>query len=136
MAVGGLIVCVLTSIHGGLLCRVTERHVYCSPRRDYSFGKSLELWPMVALLLSTLLGRPGIYIYTRWKERANGKMVRNRWWWLRFADCNWKIRDLYCKRACERIGKGGIRVLYVRETSDIKEDRLITCSRYSGLKGV
>lgn len=64
MAVGGLIVCVLTSIHGGLLCRVTERHVYCSPRRDYSFGKSLELWPMVALLLSTLLGRPGIYIYT------------------------------------------------------------------------
>lgn len=71
MAVGGLIVCVLTSIHGGLLCRVTKRHVYCSPRRDYSFGKSVELWPMVALLLSTLLGRPGI-LYTHGGK--NGRM--------------------------------------------------------------
>lgn len=28
--------------------------------------------------------------------RTANKMARNHWW-LRFADCNSKIRDLYCK---------------------------------------
>lgn len=114
MAVGGLIVCVLTSIHGGLLCRhvtFTERHVYCSSRRDYSFGKSVELWPMVALLLSTLLGRPGIY--TPWKERANGNKMAP------VGGCDSRIVSrryaiFIVNGPANEQGKGGIRVLYVR----------------------
>lgn len=135
MAVGGLIVCVLTSIHGGLLCRVTERHVYCSPRRDYSFGKSLELWPMVALLLSTLLGRSGIYVHT--VERTGERRIK---WPETIGGCGSRIVTrryaiFIVKRACERKGRN-TRFSYVCITSDIRGGRLITCSRYSGLKGV
>lgn len=86
---------------------------------------------MVALLLSTLLGRPGIY--TPWKERANGNKM------ARVGGCDSRIVSrryaiFIVNGPANEQGKGGIRVLYVRETSDIRGDRLITCSRYSGFK--
>lgn len=77
------------------------------------------------------------YIYVHTVERTDERRIK---WPATIGGCGSRIVTrryaiFIVKRACERKGRN-TRFSYVCITSDIRGGRLITCSRYSGLKGV